>query len=78
MLAQNGIIAIYSEDTAPDIRFIINDSMEEGVYNVDLTLSDGLDSTTYTIEVYIIKNTPPYYKKTMGPLIYRNIGTEVY
>ena len=55
MLAQNGIIAIYSEDTAPDIRFIINDSMEEGIYNVDLTLSDGLDSTTYTIEVYIIK-----------------------
>ena len=52
--------------------------MEEGVYDVILTLSDGYESTTYTIEVSIIKNTPPYYKKTMGPLIYRNTGTEVY
>ena len=62
MLAQNGITAIYSGDTAPDIRFIIDDSMKEGRYDVDLTLSDGFESTTYTIEVSIIKNTPPYYK----------------
>ena len=62
MLAQNGITAIYSEDTAPYIRFIIDDSMIEGRYDVDLTLSDGFESTTYTIEVSIIKNTPPYYK----------------
>ena len=59
--ANNRITAIYSADTAPDIRFIIDDSMELGIYDVTLTLSDGYESTTYTIKVFIIKNTPPYF-----------------
>ena len=72
---QEAITATYSESPISGITFIIDDSMEPGTYYIPLTLNDGYESTTNILEVTVIRNTPPYYKKTLGPLSYRNTGT---
>ena len=75
ILEQEAITATYSESPISGITFIIDDSIEPGTYYIPLILNDGYETATYILEVKLIRNTKPYYKKTLGPLNYRNTGT---
>ena len=68
IVVQEAITATYSESPTSGITFVIEDSIEPGDYFIPLILNDGYETATYILEVKLIRNTKPYYKKTLGPL----------